>query len=200
MEKFENILEKVYLYYPKGLSYDSREYKNSKEHKLLKKKRKDALANLSFHKYILLNMQKIFGGYIVSDWTDFEDLCDYEYRILLHKNQPLLDGDIELMSVLGGERREIYFFISVLEKYYCYFIVQSNYCLNTKEWDFKNINDEIPEIEDNILILKDFFKKVNYTGLSRSMLNQKVPKIQTELTEMNNATIFDCLFNDLITP
>lgn len=50
--------------------------------------------------------------YHVKSWTDMEDLKCFEYRILLHEHQPIMDDDIELIQSLGGERRDLFIFVS----------------------------------------------------------------------------------------
>lgn len=51
--------------------------------------------------------------YKVVDWID-EESCCYEFKILLHENQEILDDDIELIETLGGERNDLRIFLVYL--------------------------------------------------------------------------------------
>lgn len=81
----------------------------------------------------------IFKDYAVVDWSNIEEYPCYEFVTLLHKNQPILDDDTELMIQLNGLRTDLFLYISSVSDYYCYYIRETNYFEENKEWSFKKV-------------------------------------------------------------
>lgn len=135
--------------------------------------------------------------YAVVDWTD-KDACCYELKILLHKNQEILDDDTILMKVLGGIRRDLRVFISVLEPYYYSFVEETKYIEKTNQWSFKKIEMRTKRTDDVIIILHNCLAQNGYEELLDSDVKTVVADIETELSELTKTTIFDCLFTDVV--
>lgn len=199
MINLNDILEKVYLYYPKNIAFDSFEYQNSKEYLNLLKKREDANCDKEHRKYLEDNLKNIFEGYEVADWTELEQYNAYEYRILTHKEQNILDDDVELMKALGYKRYDLFLFISVLERYY---YINMNYVgldLKSDEWTFEIYHKFPHNLKSEIENLRRFLATESYIEISEEIAKEKIFDIETELKSIGSANVFDCFFTDLIT-
>ncbi|MEL7633485.1 MULTISPECIES: hypothetical protein [Sporomusa] len=194
METLNNIFKTVYQYFPRNIAYDDPQYRLSPQYARLVEKRKLCQKNE------LLNGQliKLFDGYEVIIWTDLENYNDYEYRILLHRNQPILDDDIELIQALGGERLDLLLFVSILNNYFYFLVQETKVDIVTKEWSFKNVSDYMKEIELLISKLRSFLDKQGYIEVTNEMANIIIDDVETELKSKGKARVFDCLFTDLI--
>lgn len=186
----DSILKDIYKYY--SIYLENNIYTTKKESLRQNKiNQKDIITGKIFYKDIL----NIALNYTIIDWTDYNSCC-YEYKILLYKNQSILDDDIKLMKALKGVRKDLRIFISILEPYYYMFIEKTKYI--NKKWTFEIIkNDDT----DNELIEKIalYLSNKGYHQLSDKDVTIIVPNIQTDFKELNKANVFDCLFTDLVT-
>lgn len=133
--------------------------------------------------------------FAMKDWTDASSCC-VEYKWLLHENQPLLDDDTELMAALGGLRRDLYLFVSILAPYYVMFAEKTTLA-EDGTWTFETIE---PSDEATVRLMDSIqamLGKKGFIRLSREQAAQVVPDVETELREAGSATVFDCLFSDL---
>lgn len=103
------------MYYPKNKEFSTKEYKFSPEYLRAKEKRKFAKKDVNRQEYFLDNLKRIFIRYEVLEWIDFDYCNCYEYKILLHRDQPILDDDVELIHALGGKKSRFTF----IYKYAC---------------------------------------------------------------------------------
>lgn len=197
MISLQEVISNVYLYYPIDLSFFSPEYQSSKQYLKQLKKRKKACKDIHYKKYLYTNLVYIFKGYEVVDFSLLEEYNCYEYRILLHKNQPILDNDICLMKVLEDRRVDLFLYISVLEKYYYLFINRTEFDPQTGEWYFENIHDLPQDIELEIKGLKIFLNLMEYNELTTEIVQTRINNIETELKPSNETRVFDCYFSDL---
>lgn len=191
--RFCNILNDVYKYYPCAVEFESICEKNEKNH--LRKSRicdRDKV----FESRVFEDISDIFGGYAVVNWTDYKSCC-CEFKILLHENQPLPDDDLELIGALGGERRDLLIFVSILEPYYYILAEEAVYSQNNDEWYFNKIHIEDEKIGRLIERLQNYFIENGYTELLDEEVKIHVPSVQTELRNIEEATVFDCLFTNL---
>jgi len=193
-----DILKTINIYFPKEISYDSLEYKSSNEFLSRIRKQEEVKLNNSYKTHLYLGIKNIFHKYEVGDWTDMEAFNCYEYRILLHQNQPILDDDTELMKALEGKKIELFLFVSVLSKYYYFFTNETMIDLTSGKWQFKKIFDYPEKIKGEIENLKVFFDVDGYNKISNDIANEVVDNIETELIEKNKVKVFNCLFTDLI--
>lgn len=177
------LLADVYKYYSIGT------VKNESKENLRQEKTKNR------HQEFFKALTEFSENYTVIDWTN-EESCCYEYKILMHKNQDLLDDDIVLLKALGGVRNDLYIFISALEPYYHIFAEETNY-ITQEELSFKKIEINDPEIKILANKIDDYFSQIGYVKLSEEDVITPVPNVETELRELNKAIVFDCLFTDL---
>lgn len=155
-------------------------------------------------KYSLLNAEKVLQdfrniivGYKIVDWTDKESRC-LEYKILLHKNQLLLDDDKELINELGGTRKDLRIFISVIDTYYYMFVEETRYIEALGEWRFQKkeitYDSELQWITKRV---DGYLRNLGYKRLFEKDVKMKVTDIEMEYKEPNDINVFDCLFTDL---
>lgn len=189
MEK-EKLLQDVYKYYP-ALTNDKIDEKKALRQKEIDIKEE---AKIGFYK----DVSEIARGYAILDWTDCDSCC-YEFKILLHKNQNLLDDDTELINVLKGVRNDLRIFISILEPYYYIFIEETKYLEQDKIWLFNTIDIHDRENESLKNKLDTYFTNKRYTKLLDDDVKMLVPNIETEYKDLGTVNVFDCLFTDLVT-
>lgn len=187
-----DILNDIYKYYPVSGEYETIDKAKIKlkQHKIKDKK--------FLEEKIFQNIKNSVEGYTVANWTDNESCC-YEFKILIHRNQELLDDDKILMKVLNGVRVDLRVFVSVLEPYFYMFVEETRYIEAEDKWKFttmKIYNEEIGELLNEIC--KCLFK-MSYNQLTDSSALIRVPHLETALKETNKANVFDCLFTDLVT-
>ena len=192
------ILNQIYKYYPKNMFFNTEKYQNSNEYLRKKKKRKRAYGNLEYKYCIENKLRTIFKDHVVSDWTDLKNYNCYEYRILLHKNQPILDDDINLMTMLKNERLDLFIFISILEKYYYIQFNETKYEPKDNKWIFKILEKYPGNLKTELNKLKKTFSLEDYTELTEKIVKEKVDCIETEFGEIGETTIFSCIFTDII--
>lgn len=136
-------------------------------------------------------------NYAVVDWMD-EDSCCNELKILLHEKQEILDDDIELIGILGGEREDLRIFFSVLEKYYYMFLEKTKYNPVEKKWDFYIIQNYSKEQEKLVKRIEDYLYMMKWMKITDMVARSKIPDIETELKELGQVTVFDCLFTEKV--
>lgn len=193
-----DILQTISIYFPKGLCYDDPEYKLSTEFLNNIRKREEIKLNTLYATNLYLYIKRIFEKFEVVNWTDMESFNCYEYRVLLHPNQSILDDDTELMKVLGGKRMDLFLFVSVLGKYYYLFVNETIYNQVSSEWTFKKIFDYPEKLKGEIEELQKFFNREGYYGISNHIAHEVVDDVETELIEKGKVKIFNCLFTDII--
>jgi predicted O-linked N-acetylglucosamine transferase (SPINDLY family) len=196
--EISRILNQIYKYYPKNASFSTQKYQKSNEYLKQLEKRKKAYENLEYKNCIENNLKTVFKDYMISDWTDLKNYNCYEYRILLYKNQSILDDDIELITVLNNERLDLFIFISILEKYYYIQFNKTEYKPKEKKWIF-NILMKYPEnLQKEIIELKRCLSLEGYIELKDKIVREKVDNIETDVKNIGDVRIFDCLFTDII--
>jgi len=165
--------------------------------RLLRERKISQKGLLEDQKIIFQDMVATVKEYAVVDWTD-EDACCYEFKILLHKNQNILDDDRTLIEVLGGVRYDLRVFISVLEPYYYMFLEETRYREADNQWLFRTIKLSKQDVAKVIKEVDNCLLSKGYRKLSENDVKMVVPQIETELRELNEANIFDCLFTDVV--
>lgn len=183
------LLRNIYHYYP--FIYEIND--TSKDNLRIKK----INSKLIYKKELLKHMENLADSYAVVDWTDNESCC-YEFKILLHKNIPILDDDKILIKKLHGTRKDLRIFISVLEACYYLFEEKTTYSEAEDKWDFTIINSHSWECQKLIQKINDYLSQNGYMELSDSEVQTLVPDVETHYKEAGKATIFDCLFTDLV--
>lgn len=187
----------IYQFYPTNLYYNTPEYQTSektvKRIKLINQKNECIKERL----YLNQGLRKEFPHNIVIDWTTKEANC-YEFKILLHENQQILDDDIELIENLNWRRYDLRIFVSVLAPVYYFFIEETTFDPNSKKWGFKKIEPIDNIQEENVKVLRAFFQRNEVEELDDKMVKQHISGIETELKTFNETIVFDCIFTDLV--
>jgi hypothetical protein len=190
------ILRTIYRFYPRKLPYDSDGYQQSEERRRLLQLREQH-AKAETGERFLSRLKEAFPEYAVVDWTNLSDSQCYEYKILLHAGQPILDDDLELIRALGGKRRDLCLFISILGSYWFFVVDETTYDEETDEWKFQLGSEEDQDIEQAVHRLKQVMKSEGYLEVPREIARLAVPDVETEMQELGEATVFHCLFTDL---
>lgn len=187
------LLQDIYFFYPTASEKDTLDCEKKLACRTNKIKYKKPLKENDFYDEI----QRIAHGFAVVDWTDMNSCC-YELKILLHKNQEVLDDDVELMSALNGTRYDLRVFISVLHPYYFLFIEETRYIEALDKWLFNS--KSVSSIEGNRLSKEicSYLSQRGYFEITNIIAKEIVPDVQTELKDVGQATVFDCLFTDIM--
>ena len=135
--------------------------------------------------------------YKVVDWID-EESCCYEFQILLHENQEILDDDIELIRILRGERNDLRIFFSIFDKFYYMFLEKTKYDFLQKKWYFYTIKKYSKKQKRIVQRIVDYMDRMKWTRISDSVAGTRIPDIELELIEAGQATVFNCLFTDKV--
>jgi hypothetical protein len=190
------LFETIYSYYPQNCNYLTDEYQKSKYHLLFLNKINDTKNRRLVKNNIFNVIQNIFPDNYITEWTD-ETYPSVHFSILMNKYQDILDDDIELLTVLNGIRIDLEIYISLLEKYYYTYIIETNKFNHHNELSFK-IEDEnnVVEIESLNLLRNELFS-LGYNKLSKNVAHKIVPNIETELLYDGEVKIFNCLFSDM---
>ncbi len=132
----------------------------------------------------------------MKDFTD-EEFPGLTFKVLLHKNQDILDDDRELIEALGGVKYELIIYISMISPFYCMYIQQMDYQVtnNNEIWYFS--------LDEKYLNYKEAEDVRNYLtniGLQEIKLSDSfvlVEDRETFYTELGKTTIYDCLFDNI---
>lgn len=199
MSILAEINETISMFFPRNVGFNEQNYITSVEYNNLLKVRKRHFLNKKLKTDLEKSIQELFEEYAVVDWTDLPDSNCYEFKILMHKNQPILDDDLELLQYLGWTRLDLRVFISILNKYYYYFYEESTYDIKTEEWRFQTITVYNQEMQNTINLLNNLMCSKGYQGLSTEIINKYVEDVETQYLEKGKVKIFHCIFTDLVT-
>ena len=190
----DELYQLIYYYYPLRCAYSSVEYQNSEKFKRLKKVINNNEQRIKLDKVIYCCLDTTFQNNYVKKWTSV-DYPSIHYTILLHKNQPILDDDEELLDVLNNRRLDLDIYISLLSNYYYSFVVETTREDNGK-LSFICYQDDL-FTPDYSKILNKCMKKLGYCKLDSKIVHCQVEDVNTELKDTSETTIFHCLFSDL---
>ncbi len=131
------------------------------------------------------------------NWTNYKLYDDIELRILLYPHVGFMDDDIELMSALHGEEDELVLYISLLGGYY--FLQGQHTSYHNGKYGFSDqvYNPNKFKVEAAV---RTYLKQLGLQEIGEKEALQLVPDISTELKELGEVCVFDCLFNDLFGP
>lgn len=191
------ILKTIYYFFPHNCKWDKFVYKFRKESYYRKRNYRRAKNNQPYENELYAKLSKIFSYYAVTRWTDVEEYDCYQYKILLHRNQEVLDDDVELIGVLGGLKRELRIYFSTLDNFYYYYIRETQYDISMDHWIFRNIF-EIPSLlSKEVKCLNDFLESKCYYKVTDEQAQTVIPNIETEYFRGGTVRIFDCLFTQI---
>lgn len=103
-----------------------------------------------------------------------------------------------MIQTLGGERSDLFIFVSALTKNYYYFINKTKYDSSNK-WTFSSshkFNSSIITGENRI---NDLLNNLGYIHLDKEDITFKIHDVETEFCNMGEADVFSCLFTDVTT-
>lgn len=193
MTAIPSLLETIYQYYPR-IGEKNRNDKEQLRQRMLCGR--EAAFGAALSEWISKTLADIFRDYTVADWTD-ENACCFEWKVLLHQHQPLLDDDTALMEALGGTRRDLWVYVSRLAPYYT-LRAEETRLSKGGEWQFRGIDVEDTAVRERIQRLRVFLSAHRLTELSEEETKIPVPLVETELRNRGEATVFDCLFTDYV--
>ncbi|HEY9062030.1 MAG TPA: hypothetical protein VIO64_16220 [Pseudobacteroides sp.] len=196
MKEVNNLIELIYTFYPQNCRYSSNYYKKSIEHNkyidVLKNSKRRRLLSEKCYEII----KSVFFENYITKWTNTE-YPSIHFSALLHKNQPILDDDLELLNVLNGRRIDLEIYISLLGDYFYTYIVETRKSLLNDDLQF-NYYDEKEFLESSqINNLNNKLFSIGFTKLDKSIVSINVPNIETELLYEGEVKIFNALFSDV---
>ncbi|MCI8508619.1 MAG: hypothetical protein HFJ06_08680 [Lachnospiraceae bacterium] len=202
---YEDVICAIEKYYPKGFCYEDIQYKESVEYIRFKKLLENGKLRAEKDKFFRKAIKSVFEEYYVQNHIHTPPYPSLHYSVLLKKDQDIMDDDIELIKILGGERYDLEIFISLIFPC-CYFytnkttyIPQNN--LPREQWSFSTHSANYKLDDKSVIALQETFEKNNIYVLSPEIIHKKVPNISTELlsSEELQVEIFHCLFSDIVT-
>lgn len=203
---YDDIVNTIYKFYPKNIPFNDKRYKKSREYKNLLIYKNNALLDIKFRQHLKEKLENIFIDYVVSDFIDLKNDTSYCYHILMHKNQSILDDDINLIKSLDGIKYELIFVLSYLNNYFYYYILETRFNFYLKKWSFRdkfNDRDSI-QIENQFFQLDEmrkfnnFLSENKYYFIPDNFVNLIIEDIETELCDFGETKIYNALFSDLI--
>jgi hypothetical protein len=192
------VLDAIYKYYPTGIEYSSSEYRTTEQYRNRQSRIREKLTYRRNDNRFAVELKSLFADYALVDWTA-EDTCCYEYKFLLHKDQGILDDDIELIKELDGRRTDLRIFISALGPYYYYFVENTTFDSLSLKWEFTTIPAQSKKLREDLEKLRIYLEGLGYSALSTKEVKEVVANIETECRYRGEAIVFDCLFTDMVT-
>lgn len=194
--QLQNLIKKVKEYYPENYNDElliNQSY-NVKLHELKKH-------NIYKVQYFLDLFNDNFLSYSIYNDSDFDEFSSLEFIILLHKDKPIMDNDIELIESLNYVKYELNISISIFEKVYYMYINEIMYDPTTCMWNvYKDINPKTDIHEEIKSRAKTIMDNQGYTLLSKSEISKEIKDISTPLVQKGNVKLFHAAFNDIKTP
>lgn len=189
MMKLDYIISIIYNFYPKHCEYGSKYYKKTKEYKkYLKHIKKIKYKNME------KTIDKVLKNYYLKTWP-IKNEAGIHFSVLLHKGQDILDHDVMLLESLGGRRLDLEVYISKLTKMYYLYVMETIHM--NDEWTFKVFDVDKFVDKEIISNLEILFTQQGFSRLTRDLINEIVPGIETELHYEGEVKVFHCLFSDL---
>lgn len=185
----------IYFYYPQNCEYGSTAYKKSNEYLRLKEKINDSGLRSSLKKKTLTNIKLAFPKNYIRKFTR-KDYPSIHYSVLLHKNQPILDDDEELLVALNGRRLDLEIYVSFLGNYFYTFVVETIKPSNEKNLKFSILNENSISYTEELSSLTNNFLSLGFIKLNREIAHEFVPNIKLECQD--EAKVFHCIFTDLV--
>ena len=143
-------------------------------------------------------IKKAAQGYHVKDFTD-EEFPGLAFKVLLHENQDILDDDRELIKALGGTKYELEVYVSMISPFFCMYVNRTDYQKenDVEIWSF-SVTHDFPNIAV-VERVKDYLLSQNKKEISLLNALVLVDERDVPYTKEEKATIFDCLFDNMVT-
>jgi hypothetical protein len=166
--------------------------------KQLIRKRKDELAVHKKKERTFFSLLKTsFPRCPIVDWTSIRSYTSYEYRILLNKNiDSVMDDDIDLITYLGGNRKDLHIYFSYLANYWHWHVVDTSFL--SGEWSFKTTFTIPEEFASNINILRIKVEELGFVELNEANVKKYIEGADVPLIKKSKTTVFNVLFSDTL--
>ncbi|MGE6400973.1 hypothetical protein [Bacillus cereus] len=187
-EMMNELKETVYKFFPKNIVKEEELYEESKEYKRFVDLKE------SSQKEILSVIESTFCDYHVSDYTDLNLYNCLEYNVLLNGKELMLNDDIDWIRTSRGERLDLGVFVSLLNKYYYYYVLKTTYDEDVREWTFETTDVEM----DNICKFEKLMNTKGFVRVEREVARTAIPDIETECLRMGEVNVFHALFMDSV--
>ena len=210
--RFYEVLETIYEYYPRNVSYNERKkYESLPQAERLRQAKKMAIKDKNTKENLSTLMKDIFSPqYALKDCVDLRNDVSYLYYVLLHKNQEPLDFDTDLAIALGGCFYQLEVVISYLAKYYFYFVSFSKHNAEAKEsenaWIFRDIfcDCEFEKVQNKFIdipqvkMLDERLEKMGFSFVPKEILTHHLEDIETQCSNFGQTLVYDCIFSNVL--
>ncbi|KAA6467982.1 MULTISPECIES: hypothetical protein [Bacillus] len=193
-EMMNELKEIVYKFFPKNIMKEEELYEESKEHKRFIELKETFIENESSQQEVLSLIESTFCDEHVLDCTDLNLYNCLEYNVLLNGREPMLNDDIEWIQKSRGERLDLGVFVSLLDKYYYYYVLKTTYDEEVREWTFETIDVEM----DTICEFETRMNTKGFVRVEREIARTAIPDIETECLRMGEVNVFHALFTDSV--
>ncbi len=194
--EYNKVMHVIEKYYPVGCDYDDFEYQNSKQHKRLEHVL--CSTGLFEREQKVYNdvLKQVFPNNYVKHYTDNTYPC-YQFSVLLHENQPIMDDDVKLMRKLNGRRFDLVVYVSRISDFYYIYTNETLY--DGTEWRFRTHSPAYRLDKGYLYKLQKMFAYMGKRRLDAEFAHMEVPFLRTELLPRENykVTVFNCLFSDM---
>ncbi|NLF41559.1 MAG: hypothetical protein GX587_02575 [Bacteroidales bacterium] len=174
----------------------SNQYKNSIEYRKYVGVLKNSKCRIQLTEKCYSILKSEFYDYYITKWTNTE-YPSVHFSVLLHKNQPILDDDEELLLALNGRRLDLEIYFSLLGNYFYSYVIETKRNLLNNELQFEYYDENEFLEESQITGIKNKLLNVGFTKLNKSIVCINVPDIETELLYEGEVRIFNALFSDV---
>ena len=165
--------------------------KDFNEIKIIRK----ATYNKRFISKIKKYLSEVFFNNHLEYFINEEDYQCYEFEILMHDNQDILDDDVELMKKLNGKRKDLKIFISLLGNYYTLFYNFTFFNEMQNRWDFKI--EKIITDDEKVELIHQKMRAYGFQFLGYPDLDIKFDEIEIECKDKGEVKLFHMLFTEL---
>jgi hypothetical protein len=187
----------IYTYYQANIPSEQAAYFITPEYFRLRQARAKAEANNQDWLEILAQIRQLSPTYSLRDITNLADNSCYEAELLLHKNLTFSEDYRTMILATGGTTRLVLrLLISVLAPYYHLYIEGLSYDAGSNRYDFRAVISK-----EHAAIVQQAHQIVQARGynlLERDILERVMPELSTEYHGAGEASIFRCLFGDLV--
>lgn len=191
--QYEEVMRYIDEFYPKYSDpFDIKEEIDEKRIELGEANKK------KYFNKLFNGIKKAAQGYHVKDFTD-EEFPGLAFKVLLHENQDILDDDRELIEALGGTKYEIEVYVSMISPFFCMYVNRTDYQKenDVEIWSF-SVTHDFPNIAV-VERVKDYLLSQNKKEISLLNALVLVDERDVPYTKEEKATIFDCLFDNMVT-
>lgn len=191
--QYKEVMHYIDTFYPKHS--DAPETKKELDRKRIE------LGERNKNKYfdkLFQGLKEVAKGYHVRDFTD-EEFPGLTFIVLLHKDQDILDSDRELLKALGGTKYELEVYVSMISPFFCMCVNRTDYQKenDVEIWSF-SVTHDFPNIAV-VERVKDYLLSQNKKEISLLNALVLVDERDVPYTKEEKATIFDCLFDNMVT-